>query len=65
MHGEKVKEIQRALRDAGFIPGRIDGEFGPLTQAAVVAFQQVKRLVPDGEVGPRTARALGITLPAA
>jgi N-acetylmuramoyl-L-alanine amidase len=65
MRGEKVKQIQRALRDAGFVPGRIDGEFGPLTQAAVVAFQQVRRLTPDGEVGSRTARALGVTLPAA
>jgi murein L,D-transpeptidase YcbB/YkuD len=65
MTGAKVKEIQRALKRADFHPGRIDGEYGPLTLAAVAAFQAAKGLVPDGEVGPRTARALGVELPLA
>ena len=62
MRGPKVKEIQRKLRQAGFHPGSIDGQFGPQTQAAVVGFQMSKGLVPDGEVGPQTARALGVKL---
>lgn len=60
MTGPKVKLIQRALKEAGFDPGGIDGEFGPMTQAAVVAFQVSRGLVSDGEVGSRTAKALGI-----
>ncbi len=65
MTGTKVREIQRKLRALGVSPGPIDGEFGLLTHAAVVAFQQTKGLIADGEVGPRTAKALGITLPPA
>lgn len=64
MQGPVVREIQRALAAAGVDPGRIDGVFGPLTQAAVLAFQGKKSLVVDGEVGPATARALGVQLPA-
>lgn len=63
MKGEAVKIIQRALRDAGYDPGRIDGEFGPKTTAAVYAYQITKGLTPDGEVGPRTARALQMPWP--
>ncbi len=62
MTGDKVKEIQQKLKAAGFDPGSIDGEFGPHTHAAVVAFQLSLGMLPDGEVGPQTASALGIAL---
>jgi hypothetical protein len=62
MTGEKVKEIQQALIGKGFDPGVLDGEFGPHTNAAVVAFQLSQSMIPDGEVGPQTATALGILL---
>jgi len=60
MAGPAVRKIQRALRTLGFNPGVVDGEFGPHTQAAVVAFQLSRGLVADGEVGPKTARSLGL-----
>src|SRR5213596_1852164 len=60
-----VREIQRALKEKGFPPGPIDGDFGPSTHAAVVSLQASRGLVIDGEVGARTARALGVKLPAA
>jgi N-acetylmuramoyl-L-alanine amidase len=60
--GNKIQEIQQALRAACFDPGVIDGEFGPHTHAAVVAFQVVSGLIADGEVGPKTATSLGIQL---
>jgi N-acetylmuramoyl-L-alanine amidase len=63
MKGAMVREIQRALKTAGVDPGRIDGVFGPMTQAAVISIQATRGLVADGEVGPVTAKALGITLP--
>jgi mRNA-degrading endonuclease toxin of MazEF toxin-antitoxin module len=62
MTGIKVEEIQEKLKAAGCDPGPLDGEFGPYTHAAVVAFQSLYGLVPDGEVGPQTAAALGIHL---
>lgn len=63
MAGPVVKEIQRALKAAGFSPGPIDGDFGANTHTAVMAFQASLGLVADGEVGPQTAKKLGITLP--
>jgi len=62
MTGDKVKQIQQALAGKGFDPGSPDGEFGPHTSAAVVAFQLSQGLTPDGEVGPQTANVLGISL---
>lgn len=62
MTGDKVRGIQQALSTAGFDPGPIDGEFGPHTQSAVVAFQISRGLLADGEVGPSTAAELGVQL---
>jgi N-acetylmuramoyl-L-alanine amidase len=62
MTGDGVLKIQRKLKACGFDPGTIDGEFGPHTQAAVVAFQLSSGLTPDGEVGAQTAQALGLEL---
>jgi lysozyme family protein/peptidoglycan hydrolase-like protein with peptidoglycan-binding domain len=57
-----VIEIQKALASKRFSPGEIDGDFGPDTEAAVVAFQLAEGLVADGQVGGDTAAALGISL---
>jgi putative peptidoglycan binding protein len=65
MTGPTVKAIQRALKRAGFVPGDGAGVYGPHTQAAVFAFQGARRLTQDGEVGPATAKALRVKLPAA
>ncbi|WP_052732565.1 peptidoglycan-binding domain-containing protein [Hymenobacter terrenus] len=59
-----VGKVQRALKAAGFDPGTIDNEYGPHTVAAVIAFQKLNRLVADGDVGPLTAKKLGVAWPA-
>lgn len=41
-------EMQTRLGTAGFDPGGVDGKIGPLTIAAVRAFQRSVGLVPDG-----------------
>jgi len=57
------KQIQRALKSAGFYDGPIDGKIGPKTKAAVLAFQKANGLKADGIVGKRTAAALNKYLP--
>ncbi len=52
------RQIQLALKTAGFYTGPVDGKLGPQTKEAVVAFQQSKGLTPDGRVGTKTATAL-------
>jgi murein L,D-transpeptidase YcbB/YkuD len=60
MAGAAVIRIQKALAAKGIDPGTVDGVYGPHTGAAVRAFQMTNGLTPDGEVGPATAKALGI-----
>ncbi len=59
--GLEVKKLQEKLKALGFDPGLIDGDFGPATEAAVIAFQKSKGLLADGIVGPRTQGALELT----
>ncbi len=55
--GDDVTTLQERLLGLGFDPGRVDGLFGPDTEAAVRAFQRGVGLLPDGQVGPDTLRA--------
>lgn len=57
-----VRAIQKALAEAGFDPGPIDGTYGHNTAAAVAAFQTVQGLVVDGQVGVDTAARLKVPL---
>lgn len=52
------KQIQRALKSAGFYQGPIDGKIGPKTKEAIIKFQKAKSLKADGIVGKRTSAAL-------
>src|SRR5712664_3382500 len=56
--GPDVTALQQKLKDLGFDPNGVDGNFGPGTKAAVIAFQQSKGLQADGVVGPATMAAL-------
>ena len=58
--GDDVVRLQERLKELNFSPGGVDGDFGPATEAAVLAFQRSRGLLADGIVGPRTARALGL-----
>ena len=48
------KDIQTALKNAGFYDGAIDGKFGPKTIEAIKKFQQENNLKVDGKVGHKT-----------
>ena len=49
-----VKQIQNALKNAGYNPGNIDGKMGALTIDAIKAFQSAHNLPADGKVGKNT-----------
>lgn len=49
-----VREIQTALKNAGYYTAEIDGKKGPKTRAAIRAFQQDNGLGVDGIVGKKT-----------
>lgn len=55
---DRITKVQRALEQAGFDPGQIDGELGPRTDQALRAFQKAQGLEPDGIVGVKTWSAL-------
>ena len=48
------KDIQKALKNAGFYTGSVDGKLGPKTKKAIEEFQSSKGLKADGKVGPKT-----------
>lgn len=53
-----TKELQTLLKRHGFYNGKIDGDNGPKTKAAIIAFKQSKGLRARPLVGPITAFAL-------
>lgn len=55
--GADVQTVQQRLSDLGYSLS-VDGNFGPGTAGAVVAFQQKNNLGNDGIVGPNTWAAL-------
>lgn len=59
---EGIKALQQNLISLGYNPGVIDGIWGSNTKAAVVAFQTVMGVEPDGIVGKITTGALNEVL---
>jgi putative chitinase len=53
-----VTNLQQKLKALGFDPNGTDGNFGPGTRKAVIAFQRSKGLQADGIAGPATLAAL-------
>jgi peptidoglycan hydrolase-like protein with peptidoglycan-binding domain len=57
--GDTVKEVQKILKTRGYYTGKIDGDYGPLTETAVKKYQKTtKGLLIDGIVGPVTCKHL-------
>ena len=52
------RQVQLALKKAGFYSGPVDGKLGRQTRKAVKAFQRSNGLAPDGRVGTKTSMAL-------
>ena len=57
--GQAVRALQRLLRDKfGYNNVQVDADFGPITNNAVLDFQDEYDLTVDGIVGPETWQAL-------
>ena len=56
--GEKVWQLQERLKELGYYTGEVDGQFGPGTKEAVIAFQKKNGLDADGLAGEETQRVL-------
>lgn len=56
--GRHVQALQSRLQELGYFAGRVDGQFGDRTRAAVQAFQADHGLGVDGVVGRQTWPAL-------
>lgn len=56
--GEKVWKLQEKLKELGFYEGEVDGQFGPGTREAVIAFQKMNNLDADGLAGEETQRVM-------
>jgi len=52
------KQIQKALKNAGYYDGVIDGKIGPKTRAAIMEFQKNMDLKADGIAGRNTKEKL-------
>lgn len=55
--GPNVRELQALLLRAGY-QVKVDGDFGPATKSAVMAFQSDHGIAVDGVVGPETQLAM-------
>ena len=54
MRGDDVLAVQTRLLAKGYSPGKLDGVYGNITKAAVVALQTACGIKADGVVGPDT-----------
>lgn len=57
-----AREIQTALKNAGYYNAVIDGKIGPQTKKAIEDFQKANGLEVDGKVGPKTWSVLSAYL---
>jgi len=57
------KQIQQALKNAGYYDGKIDGKVGPKTTVAIKQFQKDLGLKADGIAGKNTKEKLLKYLP--
>jgi peptidoglycan hydrolase-like protein with peptidoglycan-binding domain len=57
---QALMAVQERLRQVGAYPGRVDGVWGPDSQAALERFQQSRGLQVTGQLNQATAATLGV-----
>lgn len=56
--GDTVKQLQKILQTKKLYNGKIDGDYGTLTEEAVKKLQKQQGNTPDGHFGPKTCNKL-------
>ncbi|MGH7156251.1 MAG: peptidoglycan-binding domain-containing protein [Acetobacteraceae bacterium] len=60
---QMLRRVQADLKREGLYHGRIDGKWGPMTQSAVMQFQQKHSLQATGSLDEPTLQAMNIAPP--
>ena len=56
--GLEVEDMQRRLLELGYFTDSVDGQFGPITKEAVIAFQAANHLPANGVIDQKTREVL-------
>jgi peptidoglycan hydrolase-like protein with peptidoglycan-binding domain len=59
---DQITELQQALKDKGNDAVKVDGIWGPETQAALKKFQNEHNIQASGQIDQQTQSALGVQL---
>jgi len=57
---DRIREIQAALRERGYLNDEASGKWGESSVAALKRFQEEQNLKPDGKIGSLSLIALGL-----
>lgn len=57
---DRYREIQTALKEHGFDPGPVDGQWGPKTSDALKRFEKANNLRADGRLDSLALIVLGL-----
>ena len=57
---DTVRQVQQTLQQHGMYRGRVDGVWGPATQAALRSYQQQNNLNASGQLDQQTMAALNL-----
>lgn len=57
--GQVIASVQEELQRRGYYRGEVDGEYGPMTRRALLAYQQDSGLPVTGEIDEGTLESLG------
>jgi peptidoglycan hydrolase-like protein with peptidoglycan-binding domain len=58
---DTIRSVQQTLKQQNLYRGRVDGVWGPATEAAVRSYQQQHNLNASGQLDPQTLGAMNLT----
>ena len=59
-YDQEIYQAQKALKELGYTPGKVDGLWGKATERAIERFQRESRLPLTGRLDGETKKRLGL-----